>query len=132
KSPVRTFVSYKIGNDPYLMAAYTCTPLVKVPVGELTAGAHVKGTTIAELGNRNRPLDMITYHKDGKDFLLLANSSRGVMKIATDGVDKAEGISKPVRDKEGIGYESLSALKGVMQLDKLDAGHALILVQTPS
>ena len=39
KSPVRTFVPYRIGNDPYLLAAYTCTPLVKVPVSELKAGA---------------------------------------------------------------------------------------------
>ena len=38
KSPVRTFVPYKIGNEPYLLAAYTCTPLVKVPVSELKAG----------------------------------------------------------------------------------------------
>ena len=51
-----------------MLAAYTCTPLVKLPVSELKAGAHVKGTTIAELGNRNRPLDMIVYQKDGKDL----------------------------------------------------------------
>ena len=68
KSPVRTFVPYRIGNEPYLLAAYTCTPLVKVPVAELKAGAHVKGTTIAELGNRNRPLDMIAYSKDGQEL----------------------------------------------------------------
>ena len=91
KSPVRTFVPYKIGNEPYLLAAYTCTPLVKVPVAELKAGAHVKGTTIAELGNRNRPLDMIVYQKDGKDYLLLANSSRGVMKIPTEGRGHGRG-----------------------------------------
>ena len=29
-APVRTFVPYKIGGADYLMAAYTCTPLVKV------------------------------------------------------------------------------------------------------
>jgi hypothetical protein len=36
------------------------------------------GTTIAELGNRNRPTDMIVYRKGGKDYLLIANTSRGV------------------------------------------------------
>ncbi len=41
------------------------------------------GTTIAELGNRNRPTDMIVYSKDGKDYLLIANTSRGVMKVPT-------------------------------------------------
>src|SRR5262249_40430527 len=88
-SPVRTVVAYQIHNEPYLLAAYTCTPLVKVPVAQLKAGAHVKGTTIAELGNRNNPLDMVVYQKGGKDYLLLANSSRGVMKITTDGAATA-------------------------------------------
>src|SRR5262245_21572997 len=45
KSPVRTFVTYKIKGEPYLLAAYTCTPLVKVPVSDLKAGAHVRGKT---------------------------------------------------------------------------------------
>jgi hypothetical protein len=131
KSPVRTFVAYKIQNEPYLLAAYTCTPLVKMPVSELKAGAHVKGTTIAELGNRNRPLDMIVYQKDGKDYLLLANDSRGVMKITTEGAGTAESITEPVRNggTKGLGYDKITSLKGVVQLDKLDDRHAVILVQ---
>ena len=105
KSPIRTFVTYRIGNEPYMLAAYTCTPLVKVPVSELKAGAHVKGTTIAELGNRNNPLDMIMYQKDGKDYLLMTNSSRGVMKIPTEGAGEAPGITEPGprRRQEGAG-----------------------------
>ena len=129
KSPVRTFVAYKIGSEPFLMAAYTCTPLVKVPVADLKPGAHVKGTTIAELGNRNRPLDMIVYQKGGKDYLLLANNSRGVMKIPTEGAGNAEGINAPVSGTKGLGYETVDALKGVVQLDKLDDARALVLVQ---
>ena len=132
KSPIRTFVPYRIGNDPYLLAAYTCTPLVKVPVAELKSGSHVKGTTIAELGNRNRPLDMIPYEKDGKAYLLLANSSRGVMKIPTEGAGAAPGITAHVSGHEGLGYETVANLKGVVQMDKLDDGHAVILVQDQS
>ncbi len=56
KSPIRTFVTYRIQDEPYMLAAYTCTPLVKLPVADLKAGAHVKGTTIAELGNRTARL----------------------------------------------------------------------------
>jgi hypothetical protein len=129
KSPIRTFVTYRIQNEPYMLAAYTCTPLVKLPVSELKAGAHIKGTTIAELGNRNRPLDMIVYHKDGKDYLLMANSSRGVMKIPTENAGTAEGISAPVNDKKGIGYDTITSLKGVAQMDQLDDHHAVLLVQ---
>jgi hypothetical protein len=134
KSPVRTFVVYQIDNKPYLLAAYTCTPLVKVAVADLKPGAPVKGTTIAELGNRNRPLDMIVYQKDGKDFLLLANNARGVMKITTEGAASVEPITQPVPGGglKGLGYETIASLKGVEQLDKLDNTHALILVRTDS
>jgi hypothetical protein len=132
RSPIRTFVPYRIGNDPYLLAAYTCTPLVKVPVAELKSGAHVRGTTIAELGNRNRPLDMIPYEKDGKSYLLLANSSRGVMKIPTEGAGAAPGITAHVASTQGLSYETVANLKGVVQMDKLDDSHALLLVQDQS
>jgi hypothetical protein len=131
KSPIRTFVAYRIQNEPFLLAAYQCTPLVKMPVAELKAGAHVKGTTIAELGNRNRPLDMIVYQKDGKDYLLMTNNSRGVMKIPTDGAGSAESITQPVRDggTKGLGYDTIASLKGVVQMDQLDDRHAVILTQ---
>jgi hypothetical protein len=132
KSPIRTFVTYKIQNEPYMLAAYTCTPLVKVPVSELKSGAHIKGTTIAELGNRNRPLDMIVYQKDGKDYLLMANSSRGVMKIPTDGAGNAPGITARVPDKQGLGYETIASLKGVEQIDQLDDHRAVVLIKDPS
>ena len=90
RSPVYTFVPYKVNGEPNLIAGYLCTPLVKFPVSSLKPGAKVLGTTIAELGNRNRPLDMIVYKKDGKEFLLMSNNSRGVMKIPTDGFATAE------------------------------------------
>jgi len=128
-SPVRTFVAYEINGEPNLLAAYTCTPLVKIPVSQLKPGERVKGTTIAELGNRNNPLDMIVYQKDGKDFILMANSSRGVMKITTENIDKIEGISKPQRSTAGLPYETIAALKGVIHLDRLDKDNALALVQ---
>ncbi len=128
RSPVRTFVPFKVGDQPSLLAAYTCTPLVQFPLSELKPGAKIKGKTIAELGNRNRPLDMIVYQKDGKDYLLLANSSRGIMKISTDHIESAEGITTPVKeDKKGQGYETIEGWKGVDQLDRLDAQHALVL-----
>jgi hypothetical protein len=131
KSPVRTFVPFMIGGEPNLLAAYTCTPLVRFPVKELKPGTHLKGTTVAELGNRNRPLDMIVYKKDGKEFLLLANSSRGVMKISTEGIEQAEGITKPVPDggTRGQTYDTIAELKGIMQLDRLDDTHGLVLVR---
>ena len=125
-SPVRTFVAYSINNEPNILAAYTCTPLVRIPVSELTPGNKVKGRTIAELGNRNRPLDMIVYQKDGHNYILMANSSRGVMKLATDNLEGYKPITAQT-EVTGVPYETIASLKGVQHLDKYDQSNALIL-----
>ena len=134
RSPIRTFVGYEIGGESHLLAAYTCTPLVKFRVSDLTPGKKLQGVTLAELGNRNNPLDIIVYQQDGRDYLLIANSSRGVMKVTTEEIGKQEGITEPVTGggTAGLKYETISDLKGVVQLDKLNAKSALILVADES
>ncbi len=128
RSPVRTFVPFKVGDKPSVLAAYTCTPLVHFPLSDLQPGGKVKGKTVAELGNRNRPIDMIVYQKDGKDFLLLANSSRGVMKIGADKIAGADGILTPVKEeKKGVEYETVAGWTGVEHLDRFDTRQALVL-----
>jgi hypothetical protein len=128
EAPIRTFVAYKIGKEDSIVASYTCTPLVKIPVADLKPGAKVKGTTIAELGNGNQPLDMIVYTKGGKDYILMTNSARGVMKIPTEGFADAEAINaRPGTVTAGIKYETIKELTGVVQMDKLNDDNALIL-----
>jgi hypothetical protein len=130
RSPVISFVPYALDRTPHLIAGYTCTPLVKFPVSSLTPGAKVTGTTIAELGNRNRPTDMVVYRKGEKDYLLIANTSRGVMKVATDGFATAQAITAPVTSETGgVPFEPVSSLTGVQQLDLLDAERALVLTR---
>jgi hypothetical protein len=125
-APVRTFIPYEINHQKEILAAYTCTPLVKIPVSELKPGAQVKGVTIAELGNRNKPLDMIVYDKDGKHFILMANSSRGVMKLQADGLETYKPITAQT-EVTGVPYETIAALKDVQHLKKLNDTTALIL-----
>lgn len=128
-SPVRTFVPYEIQRESYILAAYTCTPLVKFPVAQLKPGVKVMGETIAELGNRNRPLDMIVYKKSGTDYILMNNSSRGVMKMKADGLDKFPPI-KQQTDITGVPYQTIESLKGVEQLDAYDNERAIILARS--
>jgi len=72
---------------------------------------------------------MIVYQKDGKDYLLLANSSRGVMKVTTEKIESADSISLPVKDgaTKGLTYETIAGWTGVDQLDRLDAKTAIVL-----
>ena len=128
RSPVYAFLPYSINNPPHLVAAYLCTPLVKFPVATLQPGTKVVGTTIAELGNRNRPIDMLLYKKDGREFLLMSNTARGVMKIPTDGFATAAPITARVATETGgVGYETVATMKGIEQLDLLDANRSLAL-----
>ena len=125
-SPVRTFTPYMIDGQQSILAAYTCTPLVKIPMSELKAGAKVMGTTVTELGLGNRPLDMITYKKNGKDYLLMANSSRGMMKMDLTNVGKLEKLTKQV-DFAGLKPDAIAELNDVLQLDKYDDAMAVVL-----
>jgi hypothetical protein len=132
RAPVRTFAPFKVGNADHLLTAYTCTPLVQFPISDLKPGAKLQGKTIAELGNRNRPLDMIVYQRDGKHYLLMANSSRGVMKITTDNIAGAASITAKVADKQGLTYETVADWTGVDQLDRFDAKHAVVVRRVES
>jgi hypothetical protein len=133
RSPVRTFLPLDVDGEACLLATYTCTPLVKIPVKALKPNTKVKGTTVAELGNHNQPLDMIVYQKNGKEYILLANSARGVMKIPTAGLSNAAAINDPVKtETAGMPYETIAGLKNVVQLDRFDKDHAVVLIKTAS
>jgi hypothetical protein len=132
RAPVYTFIPYTIDNTPHVIASYTCTPLVKFPMDSLK-GSKVVGTTIAEFGAGNRPLDMVLYKKDGKEYLLMSNNNRGVMKIPTAEFGSAPAITTKVTTPTGgIAYETIASMTGVEQLDLLDAQRSIVLARTPA
>lgn len=127
RSPVRTFASIKIGDESHLLAAYTCTPLVHFPLKSLKAGAKIRGTTLAELGNRNRPLDMIVYADKKGSYLLIANNARGVMKVPTADISKTKGIDSRISGTAGLGYETIKSWVGIEQLDAYNESSAIVI-----
>jgi len=132
QAPVRTFVPYTISGQQYILAAYTCTPLVKIPVSELQPGAKVKGVTIADLGSGNQPLDMVPYEKNGHDYILIANTSLGMLKLKADDLQTYRPIDSPtVTDVAGVPYDKLGNFKDVQQLAQLDGSDAVILTGKP-
>ncbi len=129
-SPIRTFLPYTVNNEPHMLAAYTCTPLVTFPMSEIKDGKHVKGKTVAELGSGNRPLDMIAYENNDKKYLLIANSNRTLMKIDPEDIEKQKmGITDRVEGQnatEGVKYIAISQV-GIQQVDNLDSENVLVL-----
>lgn len=120
-SPIRTFTTGKIHGKDYLIASYTCTPLVLFPLDELKAGAHVKGRTVAEMGAGNSPIDMTTLTKNGETVLLMANTARAVSEINYKTIEAFEGtLTEKVSGTAGTDFKLLPAYTGVMQMDKMD------------
>ncbi len=76
RAPIRKMAVVTLDGEPSLVAAYTCTPLVVIPLKALVDGAHVKGTTIAELGWGSAPVGMVTFDAGTGPQVLLANSAK--------------------------------------------------------
>ena len=121
-APIKAFTAAKVGGEDHLIASYTCTPLVVFPMSNLQPDKHVKGRTVAELGNWNTPLDMIVMEKDGVSYLLMANSSRSLMKFKfTDIAGFSGSLNTRVEERagtDGIDFINLPFVN-VQQLDKL-------------
>ena len=136
RAPVYTFVPFDLGGEQSLIAGYFCTPLVKFAMDDLqvdTQGEKVMGTTIAEMGAFNRPLDMIVYEKEGETFLLTATISKGVMKMSMADVAAQAPITRQVPEMEdiaGVSFETITAMEGTMQLDRLNGEQAVFLLRT--
>ncbi len=128
RAPIRAMSFANWGGKAYLVAAYTCTPLVTIPLDDLKDGAHIRGKTVAELGYGNTPADMISYSRteQGKteDFLLLANFDRvsNVIPVSQlEATGSRPGIEKQVPFGQLAGIEVMQApLAGTLRLDNLD------------
>ena len=131
RSPVYTFVPYKVNGETNLIAGYLCTPLVKFPVDSLKPGAKIMGTTIAELGNRNRPLDMVA----------LQEGRQGVPADVEQQPRRDEDSDRRLRERRedhraaspprraASAYETITAMKGIEQLDLLDDARTIVLAR---
>ena len=92
-APIRAFVPYQ-GNTS-ILASYTCTPVVQFTLSELDAGKHVMGKTVAELGSHNHPLDLISYERDGGEYLLVCNDRHPLFKVACKDIDGQGPLTEP-------------------------------------
>lgn len=128
RAPVRAMSFASLDGKPYLVAAYTCTPLVLIPIDALQDGAHVRGKTVAELGYGNTPADMISYSMrvGGKteDYMMLVNFNRVSNVIPVSELRAANarpGIDKVVPFGQIAGLEVQQApLAGALRIDNLD------------
>src|SRR5262249_13387650 len=135
RAPIRAMSFATLAGRTYLVAAYTCTPIVLIPLDELKNDGHLRGKTIAELGYGNTPADMIAYTRSdqGKteECLMLVNFDRGSSIIPVSELEAASarpGIEKMVPYGKVAGLEVMSApLVGTLRLDDLDQNSFIVL-----
>ena len=128
RAPVRAMSFANLDGKPYLVAAYTCTPLVLIPIDALQDGAHVRGKTVAELGYGNTPADMISYSMrvgdKTEDYMMLVNFNRVSNVIPVSELRAASarpGIEKVVSFGQIAGLDVQQApLAGALRIDNLD------------
>ena len=111
-APIRTFVPYDDGRG--ILASYTCTPVVHFQLADLVPGVKTIGRTVADLGAMNQPLDMISFRQGGEEYLLVANSSHGLLKIACRDIDAQPALTEPT-EPVGVPRE-VEDLQGITRL----------------
>ncbi|MDX1470980.1 MAG: hypothetical protein R3213_05755 [Flavobacteriaceae bacterium] len=133
EAPIKAFDVITMEGQDYLMASYTCTPLVLFPLNELKDGKHNKGRTVAELGSGNSPLDMISIKKDGEQYFLMSNTNRPVMRIKYDDIASFEqSLTTPVEEfakTEGVNYINVPMVH-ILQLDNYDDNQVVYVQRT--
>ncbi|MEO0384176.1 MAG: hypothetical protein AAF234_11560 [Pseudomonadota bacterium] len=104
RAPIRAMAIVDIDGTATAVAAYTCTPLVTIPVYALADGAHVTGKTIAELGYGNTPLDVVSFQAadfqgEVSSYVLVVNREMDADLITLENLTAAAagpGIAEPV------------------------------------
>ena len=137
RAPIITQTIAELDGEPTLVAIYACTPIVRIPLSELTDGAEVRGTMIGEMGFGNTPLDIVPYVNgwDGTSNVVVTNTNRSAASLNLDAIATAEAMPHG----EGVGNVFTVAgvdqfplpMSGALHLDTLDDTYALVVRHSP-
>jgi len=124
-APIRTFMPY--GGNTSILASYTCTPVVHFALSDIQAGTQLKGRTVAELGSGNTPIGIVSYKRDGEEYLLISNTKHPLLKIACKDVDRQESLTQP-KGPRGVPREELPH-PGVSHMANLNGSYVVMMQQ---
>ena len=134
-SPIESLLPLSVGGRAMVLASYTCSPLVLFDRDALSGSGVVRGKTVAELGGGNRPFDMVAYTspKDGKQYVMIANSHRTLMRFSLSDLAAAPGMTTPVHQAYqpgGVSYLPVASY-GVLELDNYNSRNLVVLERSP-
>ncbi|MDD9977447.1 MAG: hypothetical protein OXQ30_06865 [Boseongicola sp.] len=98
RAPIRAMSIQEIDGEPQLIAAYTCSPIVLVPLSDIKDGAKISARTIMDYGN-GQPLDMIAYNHqspfggEAEPSLFVTSNARSPQLIPISGLQNAQVVT---------------------------------------
>ena len=104
--------------------------MITIPLSDLKDGDKIRARTVAEIGPGSHPIDIRTYKKNGKEFILIANSTRGLIKMDPVDLAKQKGSINYPTSKAGVNYQTLIKGRHLKQLDILNDKYVLLLKRT--
>ena len=130
-SPIESLLPLTLNGRAIVMASYTCSPLVVFDRDALSGTGVVRGKTVAELGGGNRPFDMVTYRspRDGKQYVMIANSHRTLMRFDLAALAAAPSMTTAVKQAYqpgGVPYLPVASY-GVLELDNYNSRNLVVL-----
>lgn len=145
KAPMTSLMPLEHKGKQYVLGAFACTPVVRYPLEDVKEGAKVKGESVLELGSGNQPLNMFTYEKDGKSYVLMNThrfhhktrpfgpSPYWTARIDLDVFNEESKLNDKALERLSKGKPATEKVKmiegyhGVVHLDRLDATRALVI-----
>ncbi len=103
RAPIIAQTIADIDGEPTLIAVYACTPLVRIPLADLTGETAVRGEMIGELGYGNTPVDIVRYTNpmDGSANVLVTHTHRSANAIPIEQIGSVEPMPVEVGNNFG-------------------------------
>lgn len=126
RAPIRKMVIATLNGEPSLVAAFTCSPLVTIPLKDLKDGAHIAAKTIAEFGWGSAPVGMVMFDGGQGPMVLLTHSHKSADLMSVADIAAASirlGLNTPIKwpSEPLLGLKSTYVpISGVARLSNQD------------
>jgi hypothetical protein len=107
RAPIRAMTFAEVDGKDTMIAAYTCSPIVLIPVEDLKNGAQIEGHVIGDMGN-GQPISMFIFKYNGEDSLFVTNAAHDprIIPIASlqhaKVITEADSNHQPILDTMGL------------------------------
>jgi len=149
-APLRVLMPYEFNGKTEVVGSFTCTPIVRYDIDAAKDDDQVTGSSVIELGQGNTPRGMFAYERDGKRYLLVSvgrnnkqpafgfPSAYWVARVDADVLKETSKINENAAWRDGTGKGKAQAgdrvqvakeYFGTQQMDRLDQGRALAIVE---